>query len=77
MADDLPLVTIEESYAFFEGTLIAFLLLTCFGVMNLEVASLMLSSVSFQFLENSVTDSFTDSAFLLCFDVQILRCWLN
>ena len=47
MADDLPLVTIEESYAFFEGTLIAFLLVRRFGVMNLKVASLMLSGVSF------------------------------
>lgn len=36
MADGLHLPIAEESYAFFKGTLVAFLLPTCFRIINLN-----------------------------------------
>lgn len=39
MADGLPSATVDESYAFFEGTVTVFLLLFCFVVVKSEVVS--------------------------------------
>ena len=46
MADGLPSEVVEESYAFFEGTLRVFLLKAYFTVINLQVVSFGMKSVS-------------------------------